>query len=506
MSLVNAPHLALVDGLRLLPPAARAALFSELEQVPGALADVGFDWPGFWGRPAQIIEPSLMEQYSLIVITGARGEGKTRAANQLFVREVDEGRAVCPRIFGATEADVDKAVIHGRSGIMTHLDPEQRRRWRWMPDEGPAGTVRVRNKLGQDVEIICFTAKATEGAVSHAGDLDLYDDVAKWGPRAVQAWTHARLSCREGYACGVVATTRRGTALLRKLLEGRLDGVLVRRLALGSNAGNLAAKWRANIKAELDDVAGDLLREDLDDEDVSAASPFAGIDFDRRPVRVLEAGDLVESVVAVDPAEGKGGTHDEWGIGAAGRRRDRHVVVLEDRSGSYDDAEAGAAILDLCERRGIDKIVVEDNRGRERVYSVIRAAHYKRELDRLLADPNAKARPLPEIICVTAKENKRLRAGPVRTLYLDGMLHHMPGLGLLEKQQREWDPDAPKRPRVDDRIDWLVHAAHHLADLAAGVGLPPEEAFEGFAAAQDRMPGRGYDGGQERGGRWAREV
>jgi hypothetical protein len=41
----------------------------------------------------------------------------------------------------------------------------------------------------------------------------------------------------------------------------------------------------------------------------------------------------------------------------------------------------------------------------------------------------------------------------------------MPGLAQLERQQREWDPDAPRRPRVDDRIDWLVHAAHYLAYL-----------------------------------------
>ncbi len=30
---------------------------------------------------------------------------------------------------------------------------------------------------------------------------------------------------------------------------------------------------------------------------------------------------------------------------------------------------------------------------------------------------------------------------------------------------REWEPEGPKRPRQDDRIDWLVHAVHHLADL-----------------------------------------
>jgi phage terminase large subunit-like protein len=173
----------------------------------------------------------------------------------------------------------------------------------------------------------------------------------------------------------------------------------------------------------------------------------------------------------VDPADGKGGDHDEWGIGAAARRSDRHVVALEDVSGSYDDAEAGERVLDLCGRRGATKIVVETNRG-PRVLAALRAAHFARELRRLRSDPNAQPEPIPEIVPVTAKEGKRLRAGPVRTLYLDGLLHHASGMPLLERQMRQWDPDGPKRPRVDDRIDWLVHAVTYLRALIGDVGCP----------------------------------
>jgi phage terminase large subunit-like protein len=227
---------------------------------------------------------------------------------------------------------------------------------------------------------------------------------------------------------------------------------------------------------------------------MSAASPFGGIDFGAAPVRVLEVRreDLDELVVAVDPAEGKGGDHDLWGIGAAGRRRDRHIIVVEDRSGSYDDAEAGEAVLELCERRGASKIIVETNRG-PRVLSALRAAHLARELAALRADPTARPHAMPELVPVTAKEGKRLRAGPVRTLYLDGLLHHGPGLAALERQQREWDPEAPRRPRVDDRIDWLVHAVQHLA-LGDDKQLAAREAFKGFAEAQTRMPARAFGG------------
>ena len=74
---------------------------------------------------------------------------------------------------------------------------------------------------------------------------------------------------------------------------------------------------------------------------------------------------------------------------------------------------------------------------------------------------------------VAAREGKVPRAGPVRALYLQGMVHHVAGLGALERQQREWDPSGPKRPRQDDRIDALVHGAVYLADLNTAQRKPP---------------------------------
>lgn len=485
------PELAPVDRLRLLAPTMRRRLFDRLGRTPGALADVRHEWERFWARPEQVISTSDIESHGLIVVVGKRGEGKTRTIVETFIREVDEGRATRPRIFAASEADVESAVVHGASGILTCLPPEAKRRWIWIADKGPAGVIRVRTKVGTDVDIVCFTAKSPEGAVSHAGDLDLYDDIAKWGVHATTTFFHARASCREGYACGLVATTKRGTSLLRKLLEGKPEHVLVRELQIGSNRGNLNARHAAQMKAELGDVAADLYRQDMENEDVSAQSPFADLPWDR--VHLFEVRDIEETVVAVDPADGKGGTHDEWGIGAVGRRADRHVVALEDASGSYSDAEAGEVILDLCERRGAWRIAAEANRG-PRVVSVIRAAHFARELRRRDLDADAERRPMPEVVPVIAREGKVLRAGPVRTLYLDGLLHHAPGLDVLdrrggearslEKQMREWDPSAPKRPRSDDRIDWLVHGVVYLADLAGKPGQSTAAEDEAEAVMQ----------------------
>jgi phage terminase large subunit-like protein len=474
----------LVDRLRALPPAARAALLDEIALRPGTLADIRYEFERFWAREVQIVTPEEVRQNSLVVFTGPRGDGKTEAAVQLFNREIYAGRAERPRIFAATEADVDKAVVHGPSGIMATLPPELRPIW--IRAEGPAGVLRYRN----GVEVVCFTVKAGEGAVSHQSDLDLYDDVAKWGSNTFTAWAHARVSCRLGLACGIVATTRRGSTLLRKLLGGDVEGVLVRRPTdLRGNRFNLSPKAYRSMVAEFGGT--DFLRQELEDEEVGS-SPFSGLEFDALPIRLLEAkrSEFAEVIVAVDPAEGKGGDHDEWGIGAAGRRHDKHVVALEDASGSFDDDEGAAAALDLCERWNARVIIVEANRG-PRVRQAIRAVFYQRQVEH----PGERIRPLPEIIGVTAIERKRLRAGPLRGLYLQGLLHHVVGLGVLEKQQREWDPDGPVRPRQDDRIDWLVHAVHHLADLGKEHDTPdPKLAFKGLevaAAAIGRAPVHG---------------
>ncbi len=463
----------LVDRLRALPPGARAALFDQLGATPGVLTDVRYQFDTFWGRESQIVTPEDVRRAALVVFTGRRGLGKTEAAVQLFNREILAGRAVRPRIFGANEGDVDKAVVHGDSGILATLPPDQRPIW--IRGEGPAGVLRYRN----GVEVVCFSARSPEGAVSHQGDLDLYDDLAKWGPHTFTAWAHARASCRVGVACGIVATTRRGTVLLRKLLGGDVPGVLIKRSDdIHANRFNLSPK---NYRAMVSEFGGtDFHRQEMDDEDVGS-SPFTGLVFEAAPIRIDAAprSDFVELVVAVDPSAGKGGDHDDWGIGAAGRRRDGHVVALDDDSGQHDDDSGGEKVLDICERWGATVIIVEANRG-PHVRSAIRAAFYKRR-----AECGAeRLRPMPDIVPVTARDGKKLRAGPLRGLYRQGMLHHVAGLGAMEKQQREWDPDGPKYPRQDDRIDWWVHAVHHLADLGAAAGAPAPSPEDLAAAAK----------------------
>ena len=455
--------LALVDRLRRLPRRGRLAVYRAVGQRlgRGALATLRYDWLRWWSREDQRVTPEDVRA-KLIVFTGPRGCGKTHAAVQFFCGEILAGRARRPRIIAAKSADAWGVVVHGESGIMAWLPPRQRPECIPSSPEAPCGILRFPN----GVKVALFGAADAEATTAYAGDLDLYDDTAKWGPGADRAWKTARISCRAGRGLGVVATTRRGLRRLRRLMSAHTETAGERiaiksPLAPRANAQNLTPGYFERVQAE---HGGDA----LEDEDGGENSPFRGLDFDEPPIRLQTVAreDLEELVVAVDESGGKGPGHDLWGINVSGRRHDGHAVALEDASGSFDDAEAGEAILDACERWGALKIVVETNRG-DRVLTVLRAAWYRRAHEKRLG----KMLALPEIVRVVARDAKRLRAGELRPLYLDGLagsiLHHgpHPSLRLLEAQQRGWDPDAAKHPQQDDRIDAWVHAVFHLLAL-----------------------------------------
>ncbi|MEQ9319775.1 MAG: hypothetical protein RIF41_11495, partial [Polyangiaceae bacterium] len=391
----------------------------------------------------------------------------------------------------ANQGDVDKITVNGPSGIMALYDRTDPRRPKWLRAEGPAGTIRYPN----GTEVICFSAEVPKAAVGYGGDVDLYDDVTKWSGKET-AWNHARTSCREGIGLGIVATSAgEGEQELWALLEGSKENkrVLIKNLGWGDerppirpNIFNLSYAYYETTEQELGD--SDFYRREMLGEKVSATSPFSGLEFDSAPIRVLHAAraEFEEIVIAVDPAEGKGGDHDEWGIGAAGRRHDGHIVALDDASGSFDDDEAAAEVMRLCEVWNASKIIVESNRGK-RVRNAIVAAYYQRELEvaKAAGDTERVSLEMPEIVPIQAKDGKQLRAGPLRVLYLQGTLHHVSGLKLLEKQQREWKPAGPKKPRQDDRIDWLVHAVHFLANLGE-LGATAAQQLSGLAEATDK--------------------
>lgn len=456
---VTAPALALVDRIRALPRERRLALYRAMP--PGGLASLRYTF-AFWARPEQALPP-VDEQWTIDVSEGERGSGKSWRAMQLFLREVESGRAKLPRIIGATDAILEATVVKGPSGLLRWLPPH--RRPRWVSSKGFAGLLVFPN----GAEVVCCSAQAPGQAIGIGCDLTWADDPAGWvvscgEPTAERTWIEMSKSNREGLGRIIVATTAEGATFIERLLApGEVSNVRYARLgAVESNAGNLSAAYIRFTVADL---------KKRGEWDTKGSGPYADIDFNKAPIRIHEVGELTEIAVGVDPSEGNTPRHDLWGIVIGGRRPDRHVVILEDASGAHDDTSAGRAVFDAIDRwsalhPGVPvRIVGEANRGGERLKSALRAAHLEREVERLRLDPTAPARPMPEVVLVTTRDGKAKRAGPVVALMKSGLMHHLAGLTELEKQARGWNPDAPPRPRQDDRIDGELLVAHHLGGL-----------------------------------------
>ena len=471
-----AADLSLLDRVRRLPRARRKELYQLLAARfgPAALAPLRFDWTNFVAHPWQKVT-AKERRAKLIVFFGERSDGKTRAAVEYFLGEILAGRAKRPRIIASKASDVWGVVIFGESGIAKCLPP-------WVPveyvptsDEAPAGILRING-----VKVCCFGAHDEEATTAYAGDLDLYDDTAKWkGERAERAYKTARVSCRIGRGVGIMATTRKGLRFVRRAMsaspEIRGELVCIKESPRHANAGNLTEGYYQRKTAELGEDA-------LDDE-ADMENPFQGLAFDEEPYRAHLVGELDEIAIGIDPADGKGRAHDDWGLVAVGARPNGHLVALEDGSGDFDDAEAGAAVFAMVDRwRPFARrivLVVENNRG-PRAMSAVRAGYLARELKQLESG-GARTVP-PEIVPTKRDKSKALAFGAIRPLYLAGLLHHMPGLALLETQMRKCDPE-DKRPKANDRIDGLVTAVHYLAQLGAGAKEAAEEAARQLEAA-----------------------
>jgi phage terminase large subunit-like protein len=285
-----------------------------------------------------------------------------------------------------------------------------------------------------------------------------------------------------------MATSSKGLKFLRRAMQAspeiREELVVLKQAPSGTNARNLTAGYHGRVAAELGEDA-------LNDEDIDMRSPFAGLRFDEYPIRVPESGVLEEIAIGVDPADGKGRSHDDWGIFADGRRADGHYVALEDASGDFDDGEAGKAVLALYDRwRGRAKrivIVVEKNRG-PRAETAIRNGYLARELERLEQEPGAARQPMPELVLVYRDKDKRITYLEVRPLYVAGLLHHVAGLAELEAQMVKCDPD-DKRPKANDRIDGHVTGVFYLAKLHQPKGVDAEQ-LAAAAAAQCQIAAR----------------
>ncbi len=490
--------LALVDQLRQLPAEICEQVLRDITAEEGAW--VAFAWRDVWARPDQLSPPGRWRHWLLV---GGRGAGKSTSLVQWIIERARAGLGPI-RLIGGTISDVHTTLIHDeQTGILALSPPDFMPQWDPSYDKGN-GQLTWPNGVVARI----YSAEKPRRLRGKQSRTDAFDDLAGMGPRAKEVWDMAQLGnriwgdCRSAYT-----TTPENVELIVHLMEGDVGGIVRTYSRQAANVGNLTAGFVSAMEEQYGGT--EMGAQELDGVLIkhSRSSPFFGVDFNAPPVRVavVDLRRVALIAIGIDPAEGAGEDNDEWGIVPVALLDDGHMVTLEDLSalltdGDEEEPGAGDVIVDAAIRWQTScpqarlVLVAENNRGEQRVRTVINAASYRA---RLQAERGAEPPPLPEIVGVKAKEGKIVRAGELRPLLTKGMLHHLPGLVKLEAQAHALKPNARRQRRQDDHIDAEVHAVTYLADLSGDYTGASDAGLRGVVSGRyagvmgDRGGGRG---------------
>ena len=154
-------------------------------------------------------------------------------------------------------------------------------------------------------------------------------------------------------------------------------------------------------------------------------------------------GEVVQSVVALDPAVTGDATSNEWGIVVCGKDEYGAGGIIEDASEALSVGDAAHKAVALYRRHECNAIVAETNQGGDMIAAMIHNV-----------DPQIK------VIGVRASKGKFARAEPVAQLYEDGKVWHDQVMPELEDQFTTYVQD--KFKSSPDRLDAAVWGLTHL--------------------------------------------
>ena len=159
--------------------------------------------------------------------------------------------------------------------------------------------------------------------------------------------------------------------------------------------------------------------------------------------RAKEPGEVIKTVVAVDPAVTHEKDSDETGIVVCSLDTSKHGIVEEDLSGKFSTQTWGQRAVNAYYEYRADAIICETNQGGNLCVDLIHSI-----------DPQVK------VIKIHAKRGKFARAEPVQALYEANLIHHRKHFPGLDDQMVEWVPLNSKRS--PDRIDSVVYGLSFL--------------------------------------------
>ncbi|GLQ19670.1 DNA-packaging protein [Algimonas porphyrae] len=402
-----------------------SAWFSDSET-----ASINCDW-GAFARCDQRAPDN--PDWSVWLLLGGRGSGKTRAGAEWVLEQVRQGaRRIA--LIGPTLHDAREVMLGGDSGLLNvgfrnerpHYEPTRRRL------VFPSGAIAY-----------LFSAHEPDSLRGPQFDAAWGDEFCAWrDPDAVLS--NLRLGLRLGSSPRLtLTTTPRPMPALDRLIHA--PGTCVTRSRTRDNADNLAPGF---IAAMTDLYGGTALgRQELDGVIVRdhPGAIFQRGDIDK--ARVKNAPPLGHILICVDPPATSGPKSDRCGIIVVGRaRRDgtAHAYILQDATVSRARPETWARrVVDLFHAHAADAILVESNQGGEMIETVIA------QVD---ADVPVQRRH--------AARSKARRATPVGLMYARSRVHHVGRLDDLEDELCAFGSDGAKGS--PDRMDALVWGVSEL--------------------------------------------
>lgn len=156
-------------------------------------------------------------------------------------------------------------------------------------------------------------------------------------------------------------------------------------------------------------------------------------------------GEIIKTVIAVDPATTNNPGSDECGIVCCELDENREGVIEGDYSGKMSTSTWAQKVVNLYHDKNANAVIVEVNQGGDLVEDVIKNSEGGRGI---------------KIIKVHASKGKFARAEPVSALYEQKKISHKIVMQELESELTEWVPLESKSS--PNRLDALVWGITHL--------------------------------------------
>jgi phage terminase large subunit-like protein len=375
----------------------------------------------------------------MTLVLAGRGWGKSRVGAEMVKEAVKRG-AKRLLFLGATNMDVVNTMIEGESGLLS------------VYPHGKQPVYKANKNLVEFPNGAVATTASSESPERVRGGNNHFiwgDELCAWkNNTAEEMYNQAMLSLRKGMTRGIMTTTPKPTDLLKELLRDPLYHVV-----RGRTYDNLENLSDIFIQQTIKKYEGTRLG--LQELEAQVLDDETGALFKTEHIGYSGASiyDMMDLVVAVDPACGEGVNNDDTGIIVAGRCKENMFHVFADKTGKYSPAGWAAAVGDAYNRYECNGVAAEVNQGGDMVVYTLKVHNI--------------ALPVRVVRAMRAKE---LRAQPVMLYYEQGKGLHKPGLVELEKEMTTWIPGSKKSPNRLDALVWAFYALFEKPSLGLTVG------------------------------------